>query len=258
MDRRQTRETRERSFFDEMVVNGSATRSLLDRFSTGFYEKGRGGRLWAPFWKTTDLRGAAVLDYGCGDGVFSQRLARLEARVVGIDISPKLIEQARLFASRMGMNCSSPQFLVGDGQHTPFGDNSFDYVVGNGALHHLDLDKAYAEVARVLRPGGKAVFMEPMYHHPLLRLLRRLTPRTHTADEKPLSIDDMERAKRWFRRVSHREHFLFAVCAAPAHLLGKKFALSVIGKLDQFDQLVMRAQPPLRRFAWLSMLEMDK
>jgi hypothetical protein len=41
-------------------------------------------------------------------------------------------------------------------------------------------------------------------------------------------------------------------------LLGKNFALSVIGLLDRFDQLAMRAQPGLRRYAWLAMLEMEK
>jgi len=252
------RETREKEFYDELVAEGSATRSLLDRFSEGFYEKGDRGRLWAPVWKSLDLRGAAVLDYGCGDGHFSLRLAMRGARVAGVDISPKLIELARVSASKAELNGSSPQFIVGDAHHTPFDDNSFDYVFGNGALHHLDLDRAYAEIARVLKPGGRALFMEPMYHHPLLWLLRRLTPKTHTEDEKPLSLEDMEKAKKWFRVCSHREHFLLAVCAAPAHLFGKKFALSVIGKLDQFDQLVMRAQPQLRRFAWLSMLEMEK
>ena len=249
---------RESEFFDELVVQGSRTHSLLERFSEGFYEKGREGRLWASFWETTDLKGASVLDYCCGDGKFSQRLASLGARVVGIDISPKLIEQARASTSRMGMDGSSPQFMVGDAQHTPFDDNSFDYVFGNGALHHLDLDKAYAEIARVLKPGGKALFMEPMYHHPLLWLLRRLTAEIHTADERPLSLGDMEKAKRWFRTCSHSEHFLFAACAAPTHLFGKGFALFVIGGVDRFDQLLMKAQPRLRRFAWLTLLEMEK
>lgn len=253
-----TRQRREQEFFDELSVERSATRSLLDRFSEGFYEKSARGRLWAPLWKSVDLRGAGVLDYGCGDGKFSLRLANLGARVVGVDISPKLIEQARASASNVGLNGLSPQFIVGDAHHAPFDDNSFDYVFGNGVLHHLDLDKAYAEIARVLKPGGKAFFMEPMYHHPLLWLLRRLTPEIHTADERPLSIGDLEGAKRWFRASSHREHFLFAVCAAPTHLFGKGFALFVIGGVDRFDQLLMKAQPQLRRYAWLTLLEMKK
>jgi SAM-dependent methyltransferase len=252
------RETREREFFDELAAEGSATRSLLDRFSEGFYEKSDRGRLWAPVWNTVDLRGAAVLDYGCGDGHFSLRLASRGARVTGVDISPNLIEQARATALSVGMNGTTPQFAVGDAHHTPFRTGSFDYVVGNGALHHLDLEKAYAEIARLLKPGGKAVFMEPMYHHPLLWLLRRLTPEAHTADEKPLSIADMEKAKVSFRVCSHREHFLFAVCAAPAHLFGKDFALFVIDKIDRFDEVLMKSFPGLRKLAWYTMLEMEK
>jgi SAM-dependent methyltransferase len=252
------RETREREFFDETVTAGSMTRSALGRFSEAFYEKGSRGRLWSPFWETANLNGAVVLDYGCGDGQFSIILAGRGARVIGIDISPKLIEQARATAAMIGRNGNSPEFVVGDAHHTPLRDAMFDYVVGNGILHHLDLDKAFTEIARVLKPGGKAVFQEPMYHHPLLWTLRRLTPKTHTVDERPLSLADSERARKWFPACRHREHYLFAVCAAPAHVLGKGFALAVIGVLDRVDQVLMRLLPGLRRYAWLTVIEMEK
>lgn len=251
--------TREQEFYDELVVERPYARRLLDRFSEGFYEKGDRGRLWSSFWRTTDLRGALVLDYGCGRGGFSEMLADLGAFVYGIDISPRLIRQAQSLAAkaRNGSH-GSAQFLVCDAHRTPFPDNSFDYVVGNGALHHLDLDRAYAEIARVLKPGGKARFMEPMYHHPLLWSLRKLTPNAHTVDEKPLSWSDLERAERWFRSCAHHEHFLFSVLAAPAHLLSKNVALTVIDKLDQFDQFVMSVEPRLGRFAWYTVLDMEK
>jgi SAM-dependent methyltransferase len=254
----QERIMREKEFYDELVVEGSASRSLLDRFSAGFYDKGEKGRLWGPMWKSMDLRGVNVLDYGCGNGGFSRVLARRGARVVGIDISPKLIETARASAAKIGLNGSCPQFMVGDAHHTPFADNTFDYVVGNGALHHLDLEMAYAEIARVLKPGGKAIFMEPMYHHPILWMVRRLTPNAHSADERPLSFGDMAKAKKWFRTCSHREHFLISVCFAPVHLFGERITLAVLGRVDRFDQLVMRLIPPLRRFGWLAMMEMQK
>ena len=249
---------REREFFDERAAQGSTTWSVLGGFSEAFYEKGSRGRLWSSFWETAHLKGAAVLDYGCGNGEFSMILARRGARVFGIDISRKLIEQARASAAKIGRNGSAPQFLAGDAHDTPFPDAMFDYVVGNGALHHLDLEKAFTEIARVLKPGGKAVFQEPMYQHPLLWTLRRLTPKTHTADERPLSFADIERVRKWFRACRHREHFLFAVCAAPAHLFGKPFALAAIGALDRVDEQLMRLLPWLRRYAWLTVMEMEK
>jgi len=252
------REAREREYFDALATESSSTHNLLARFSEAFYEKGSRGRLWSPFWETTDLKGATVLDYGCGDGGFSTLLASRGARVFGIDISSKVIEQARAGASRLACNGGTPQFVAADAHHTPFGDAMFDYVVGNGALHHLDLVGAFAEIARVLKPGGKAVFQEPMYHHPLLWTLRRLTPNDHTADERPLSFADIESARKWFRSCRHREHFLFAVCAAPARLLGKRFSLSLIGALDRVDEQLMRLLPWLRRYAWLTVMEMEK
>jgi ubiquinone/menaquinone biosynthesis C-methylase UbiE len=159
---------REQEFFDELVVEPSTARKVLDQFSKAYYEKGMGGRLWTPVWQNVDLKGSVVLDYGCGIGDFSLLLARRGARVYGIDISPKLIEQARASIAGSGLNGFAPEFFVGDAHQTPFEGSSFDYVFGNGALHHLDLSKALAEISRILKPGGKAMFQEPMYHHPLM------------------------------------------------------------------------------------------
>ena len=201
------------------------------------------GDFGARFGKPSDLKGATVLDYGCGNGHFSLLMARRGSHVFGIDISPQLIEQAKAAALNSGCNGNAPRFVAGDAHHTPFGNAMFDYVVGNGALHHLDLEKAFAEIARVLKPGGKAVFLEPMYNHPLLWTLRRFTPKLHTADERPLTFAEIECPQKGFRSCRHREHFLFAVCAAPAHLLGKTFALPIIGALDRMDEQLMRCIP---------------
>lgn len=247
---------RERDFYDELVIEGSPTRNLLDRLSSGFYDKSPEGPIWAPIWKSINLQGARVLDYGCGNGHFSQLLGRFGAEVCGVDISPQLIAQA--CAANPARGNGFPQFFVCDAHDTKFPDGCFDYVFGNGVIHHLDADGAYAEIARVLRPGGKAFFMEPMFHHPLVWLLRRLTPKLRSPDERPLSISDLERAKKSFRAVRHREHFLLAVGAAPAHLLGRRAALAAIGAADRVDQWLMRLAPPLSRFAWLTMLELEK
>src|SRR5205807_1094253 len=83
-------------------------------------------------------------------------------------------------------------FLVDDAHATTFPDDSFDLIVGVAILHHLDLEVALREIRRVLRPGGRAVFLEPLWHNPLLRLGRRLTPSARTPDEHPLTVQDWE------------------------------------------------------------------
>lgn len=250
------RVSREQAFYDELVIGGSKTRSVLDRYSAGFYEKGIRGRLWGPIWRRIDVRGKKVLDYGCGDGHFTHLLARLGAQAYGIDISPQLIAKARGSVPKQANGF--PEFVVGDAHRTPFADGSFDFVMGNGALHHFNLDLAFTEVGRLLKSGGRAIFQEPMFHHPLVWLLRRGTPSLRTEDERPLSLNDFEDASRFFRSCRHREHFLFAVCAAPMHAVGKGTAMRVIGGIDRLDQVLMRALPPLRRFAWLAVLEAEK
>lgn len=246
----------EQAFYDELAVEGSKTRTLLDCFSESFYDKGPRGRLWGPVWRSVDLNGKTVLDYVCGDGRFTHTLARLGARATGIDISPQLIAKAKATAPRETRGSS--EFFVGDAHSVPFGDSSFDYVFGNGSLHHLELGRAYAEVARVLKPGGIAFFHEPMFYHPLLRIVRGLTPKLRSPNERPLSFAEIEQARQYFRKVSHREHFLLAVLAAPAHLLGRNIALRAVGIVDRVDQALMWLVPPLRKLAWLTVIQAEK
>ena len=62
----------------------------------------------------------------------------------------------------------------GNAEHLPYADASFDAVYGSSVLHHLDLDRALAEVLRVLRPGGRCVFTEPNILNPQVALMFHL------------------------------------------------------------------------------------
>jgi SAM-dependent methyltransferase len=144
------------------------------------------------------VAGRVVLDYGCGDGESSRQLLAEGARhVYGLDLSPKAIALAR---ERELANAS---FEVGDAHRLPWPDRSFDVVVGRAILHHLDLPVATSELARVLRPGGELFFVEPLYHNPLTVLLRWLTPKARTVDEKPLTRAEVLRMGRSFRASEH-------------------------------------------------------
>lgn len=113
--------------------------------------------------RATGLGPATVaLELGCGTGVFLERAATTGARIVAIDLSQPLLQQAR---NRMA---GSPRvrLVCGNAEAMPYADGTFDAVYGSSVVHHLDLDRALREVFRVLRPGGWAAFAEPNFLNP--------------------------------------------------------------------------------------------
>jgi ubiquinone/menaquinone biosynthesis C-methylase UbiE len=101
-----------------------------------------------------------ALEIGAGTGYFSINLLR--ADVVGhatcSDISPGMMETCRRNGARMRLE-DRLETVVTDAEQLPFDDESFDLVLGHAVLHHLpDLDQAFREFNRVLRPGGTLLF----------------------------------------------------------------------------------------------------
>jgi SAM-dependent methyltransferase len=99
-----------------------------------------------------------TLEVGSGTGYFSLHLlmAGVAARATCTDISPGMLDVLEQNAARLGVEVETQ---VADAEQLPFDDASFDLVLGHAVLHHLpDLDRAFAEFLRVLRPGGAIVF----------------------------------------------------------------------------------------------------
>jgi ubiquinone/menaquinone biosynthesis C-methylase UbiE len=118
--------------------------------------------------------GARVLEVGCGPGRLSIRLARRHGLdVTGLDLDPAMIERARANAERPGdEDDRRPSFLVGDVASMAFPDGSFDLVVSTLSMHHwADPTAGLTEIARVLRPGGRALVWDfrpgvvPLHRH---------------------------------------------------------------------------------------------
>src|SRR5215207_10786552 len=104
--------------------------------------------------------GARVLEVGCGPGHLSIRLARQHGLdVTGLDLDPDMIERARANADRAEDGDERrPSFLVGDVVSMPFPDGTFELVVSTMSMHHwTDPAASLAEIARVLRPGARAL-----------------------------------------------------------------------------------------------------
>ena len=132
------------------------------------------------------------LEIGAGTGYFSLNLlqAGMVADAVCTDISPGMLATLRGNAERLGLDVTT---VACDAEQLPFDDESFDLVFGHAVLHHLpDLDRAFGEFRRVLRPGGRLFFAgEPsrygdrladvpkraaIYAAPLWRSLMRASP----------------------------------------------------------------------------------
>lgn len=193
--------------------------------------------------------GSRVLEYGCGEGSAAYELAARGAVVTGIDISDVAIANARLEAERRGLDIG---FEVMDAEHLTFQGRTFDLVCGSGILHHLDLDRSCREIARVLAPGGRAVFSEPLGHNPLINTYRRLTPNLRTEDEHPLRMADLDLLRRHFAEVDVRYYALTSLAAVP--MRSRPSFPKVLRGLERLDGAVFRALPFTRRFAWYSVL----
>jgi ubiquinone/menaquinone biosynthesis C-methylase UbiE len=117
------------------------------------------------------------LELGCGTGFFTLnlKLAGVLGECSVTDLSPGMVQVARRNARRLGFDIDG---RVADAERLPYDDASFDIVTGHAVLHHiLDLDQAFAEIMRVLKPGGRFVFAgEPTRHGDwVARRLSRLT-----------------------------------------------------------------------------------
>jgi SAM-dependent methyltransferase len=113
-----------------------------------------------------------MLEVGAGTGYFTLNLLRqgIVDAASAIDISPGMLEVLATTAAELGL---SVETAAADAEQLPFGDESFDLVLGHAVLHHLpDLPGAMAELARVLRPGGTLAFMgEPSRHGDRIAIL---------------------------------------------------------------------------------------
>ena len=113
-----------------------------------------------------DLTGKKVLSVGCGVGLHELAMIRRAVNVYGIDYSQALVD----VASRYG-----PVISLGDIYALDFPDSSFDYVICNLVLHHLDdIHSALAEAKRVLKPDGRVIIYEHNYRNPLCWVSARL------------------------------------------------------------------------------------
>jgi SAM-dependent methyltransferase len=139
------------------------------------------------------VEGRSVLDFACGAGVISAKLAARGAHVTGLDLSPAATAAAATYCNRVAVDAT---FVTGSLNKLPF--KRFDRIAGRYALHHTDVAATAPLLAQRLAPGGVAAFVETMATNPVLRVARRYlagrlgVARWGTADERPLTREHLQ------------------------------------------------------------------
>ena len=202
-----------------------------------------------------DARGLQVLDLGCGNGSNSSILAARGGRVASMDISPDLLALAEQRVRLDGYG-DAVTSVCGSAHAIPLPDESVDLVFGAAILHHLDLALTARELHRVLKPGGRAIFQEPIRNSRLLAALRRLIPYRSpdvSPFERPLRQDEIASFAAPFT-LRRARSFRLPLLPLLAAVLPKRME----SRLYAWDHALLKRWPGLGYLATIMVFEVEK
>jgi len=213
-----------------------------------YYAINRQSKLYKKRWFAENCPGKIALDYCCGVGGQALAMASSGAFVYGIDISDERIKTATESAMQAGL-ADRTKFLIMDAENTDFETDTFDIILCSGALHHLDIEKAYHELSRVLKPSGKLICNEPLAYNPIINMYRKMTLhlRTPWEAEHILSLGDVRQAKHYFRNLSTKYFHLASIIAVPFR--NSPVFEAVLAPLEAIDSIILKI-PYVQLLAW--------
>ena len=185
-----------------------------------------------------NLTGLRVLDYGCGQGEEAVYLAKMGAHVTAIDVSPVGVEITRKRAAHNGV-AERVDARVMRCDPTEFPAQSFDVIHGFGIIHHVGVTASFDEVRRLLKPGGRGVFLEHMGNSALVDRIQKIKSGDYTEHERPVRWDELLAEAPKF--ASFHLH--------PYHLTSRVRKLRHTRLFRQLDHAALSAVPSLRHFA---------
>jgi SAM-dependent methyltransferase len=250
LQQQSSRAMREKEWHNETFESGN--RNAMKKYYSAF------GATWADFVKkirdNLNPDSTVFLDYGCGAGQNFIEVYDKISKGIGIDISEKLIEHAKLQAKEQ--NIKNFEYFVMDAMNTTFEDKTFDILRGSCILHHLNLEQSLNEIKRILKDDGKAFFHEPLGTNPIIALYRKFTPKARTYDERPFSRKDIKLIEKIFpnAQISYGGFCtLFAVPLRNLKIFGK-----ILHFLHSIDKIILHRKSPLKYLAWYCYLTLKK
>ena len=202
-------------------------------------------------WIEKNSKGKICLDYACGNGIYAFKMAINNPELVlGLDISDVSINNCQVRAKEEGLE-EKTLFFQSDCENTLLPDDSIDILICSGMLHHLDLTKAFPEMLRILKPGGKVLAIEALDYNLAIKIYRMLTPDMRTEWEKAhiLSLKDIRFAKNFFEIGEMRFWHVTSYIAG-------KFP-SLLPLLNFIDRVVTKL-PLIKLMAWIFTFELIK
>ncbi len=259
LDERKRREREWANFSrDKRLINAGGETEEKHRGNAKWYSTTQLSLEYRNAWLAEKVPGKVFLDYACGDGLETLKAARIGASVaMGIDVSNVSVANAAETALREGL-ADRCVFLEGDCEATGLPDNSVDVILCSYMLHHLNLEYAYPEMRRILKPGGCVLACEALDYNPLIKLYRKLTPEMRTEWEKEhiLSLKDVRTAKRFFNvgriRYWHVFSFLGGFLQGAPGLFRETMRI-----LNAADRFLVRI-PGVQLMAWQFSFELFK
>ncbi|MGQ0760407.1 MAG: class I SAM-dependent methyltransferase [Acidobacteriota bacterium] len=260
------RQLREREYYEEYSRFNAPKEVCFDPVI------GTERRPWNPYWFLCETVAAKLgsgdrklLDFGCGPGIYSLIFAKAGFHVSGFDISPNNIAIAERLAAEYGLS-KQAHFKIGAGERLDFDDNTFDVVVGIDILHHVDIKHSVTECLRVLKPGGCAIFKEPI-EVPIFDPWRdsafgrwllpkdRSLERHITEDERKLTNQDLQTICRLGARMTVKRFRLFSRLDAFSKNLATNGQASPI---EKFDERVFQLLPFMKTFGGDIVITLEK
>lgn len=238
----EARKQQEREFHDFLRSDDLKKDKTFHQHYTSnckYYAVDRANRSFCEEWLRERCSNKRVLDYCCGEGDYSVIAAKYGGYTVGIDISEVSIRKCVERAKREGYDAKT-SFMIMDAEELKFDDDSFDIIICAGVLHHLDLARAFSELARVVKPAGEIICMEALRHNPLIQLYRRLTPHLRTPYEinHILGMKDVHLSRSFFRKIEVRFFHLATLLAIPFRKL--PIFSSLLSLLEKIDGLLLK------------------
>ena len=191
-----------------------------------------------------------VLDIGAGLGESSVYFALQGAEVTAVDVSPAMVDTACRLAKRHGVEITG---VVAAGEDLCLPGEGYDIVYLANTIHHVqNRDLLFRQIWGTLKPGGWFFAYDPLVYNPLISLYRRMATAVRSRDERPLGVQDLRLARRYFAGVEHREFWILTL------LLFVKYYLldRVHPNQDRYWKRIFNESPE-RLWWWLPLRSVD-